>query len=56
MTKKPFDEVLHIGPNSLLVTAKVEEGSPLAYRALWESGSGRTGRPRSFRCGGAQRK
>lgn len=37
MTKKPFDEVLHIGPNSLLVTAKVEEGSPLAYRALWES-------------------
>ncbi|OUM99875.1 MAG: hypothetical protein BAA04_07260 [Firmicutes bacterium ZCTH02-B6] len=37
MTKKPFDEVLHIGPSSLLVTAKVEEGSALAYRALWES-------------------
>lgn len=34
MQKRPFDEVLRVGDKSVLVSTKVEEGSPVAHRAL----------------------
>src|SRR5690606_30042485 len=33
---RPFNEVIHVGDKSLVVTAVVEEGSPVAYRSLAE--------------------
>lgn len=35
---RPFNEVVHVGERSLVVSATVEEGAPLAYRSLAESG------------------
>lgn len=37
ITKKPFDQVLHIGEQNVLVTTVVETGAPLAYRSLAEA-------------------
>lgn len=34
---RPFNEVMHIGENSFIVAATVEEGAPLAYTALANS-------------------
>lgn len=34
---RPFNEVLHVGEKSLVVSAKVEEGAPVAHRSLAES-------------------
>lgn len=33
---RPFNEVIHVGDKSLVVTAVVEEGSPVAHRSLAE--------------------
>ncbi|HLS90191.1 MAG TPA: TrkA C-terminal domain-containing protein [Limnochordia bacterium] len=35
---RPFNEVVHVGERSLVASATVEEGAPLAYRSLAESG------------------
>src|SRR5690606_36826544 len=35
---RPLNEVIHVGEKSLVASAKVEEGSPLAHRTLAESG------------------
>lgn len=35
---RPFNEVLHVGEKSLVVSAEVEEGAPMAHRTLAESG------------------
>lgn len=35
---RPFNEVIHVGDKSLVVTAVVEEGSPVARRSLAELG------------------
>lgn len=34
---RPFNEVMHVGERSLVVSAKVEEGSPVAHLSLAES-------------------
>lgn len=37
LEKRPFNEVLHVGEKTLLISLTVEEGAPLAHRSLAES-------------------
>ena len=46
---RPFNEVVHVGERSLVVSAVVEEGAPLAGLTLAESGLRKNGAPPSFR-------
>src|SRR5690606_37350847 len=38
LVMRPFNEVLHVGERSLVVTVAVEEGAPAAHRSLVDLG------------------